>query len=617
MFSPQKIHIYLLCWLLSGMISTALASINVVSGSGQTLTAGAASQNITFKVLDTAGNPNTQATVNLSLTDPFGKTLADSLTVMTAPTTTSTNCDFSPCIPGVVYTAVKPNITTAVGNYIVTAMLANDNKQIVSANFIVTVGAPARLDVVSSPQRIPANTDSAAISFKLTDNFNNIIAGQSVEFTLTNPDGQGNTNGLTTNSVMTNANGVASTQLRATDIAGNYSILAKLSNNTAITATNSVTVDPPNFQPGLNVKRGGNQSLSAGTTSEEIVFIAVDNASNPLKNIAVTFTLLNPKGESLSQGLIVTQGNTDDTGQIATRVHSLTLAGTYQLIASSVEGGLRAETTVTLNTGNASQLNVISGDNQMIPAGQMSDVIHLKLSDSFNNPIANQPINFSLSNASGILITNGTTPTAANTDELGEVSLLLNPLATQGKYTLTAKATNVGLSRSVTVTVGEPLPALPSLGFGGAFDPQANRTATESTFYGGVQSGSDSKFSQEKTLKAGEPVIVKGVIQVAPAHVGQVVDILLTAGYKQYPPFDFAEYFMKFDNLNHAFWWDGMLPSLIPFRQAVTLSRVEIVEIYQGPLTDTGTFWIWFGYRLADGTIVYNADHNIKLWIEP
>jgi hypothetical protein len=253
----------------------------------------------------------------------------------------------------------------------------------------------------------------------------------------------------------------------------------------------------------------------------------------------------------------------------------------------------------------------------MIPAGQLSDTIRFKLSDSFNNPVVNQPITFTLTNASGVIVSNGMTPTTANTDDAGEVATVVNAMGAQGKYTLTAKAPNVGLSQSATMTVGEPLPPLPSLGFGGAFDPQENRTVTESTFYGGVQAGSESKFSQEKTLKAGELVHIKGAIQVAAAHVGQVVDILLTAGYKQYPPFDFAEYFIKFDNLHHAYWWDGMLPSLIPFRQGVTLSRVEVVDIYNGALTDTGTFWIWFGYRLADGTIVYNADHNIKLWIEP
>ena len=616
MFLSPKIYFYLLCWLLSGMMSTAFASINVVSGSAQTVSAGTASQNITFKVLDNAGNPNTQATVNFTLTDPFGKTISDGLTVVTAPTTTSDNCTFTPCVPGIVFTAVKSSVTTAVGNYIVTAMLANDNKQLVSANFIVTVGAPARLEVVSSPQRIPVNTDSAAISFKLIDNFNNIVAGQPVEFSLTNPDGQGNPSGLITASVATNANGVANTQLRATDIFGNYTVLAKLTSNTAITATNSITVDPPNFQPGLNVKRGGNQIVSAGATSEEIIFIAIDSSGNPLKNITVNFSLFNPEGVSVPQGLIVTQGSTDDKGVVATRVHTLSKSGSYKLIAAA-EGGLRTETAVTLKTGNASQLVVTAGDNQMIPAGQLSDIIRFKLSDSFNNSVANQLINFTLTNATGVIVNNGMTPTTANTDDAGEVATVVNAIGAQGKYTLSAKAPNVGLTQNVTLTVGEPLPPLPSLGFGGAFDPQEKRTVTESTFYGGVQAGSDSKFSQEKTLKAGDSVHITGAIQAATAHVGQVVDILLTAGYKQYPPFDFAEYFMKFDNLHHAYWWDGMLPSLIPFRQGVTLSRVEIIDIYNGALTDTGTFWIWFGYRLADGTIVYNADHNIKLWIEP
>lgn len=607
---------HILFWLLCGFyVSNTFAAINVVSGSGQMLPVGTASQNITFKVLDNTGNPSTQATVNFILTDPFGKTISDGLTITAAQTSDGIVCSFSPCVAGLVFTAIKSNATTTVGNYVVTATLAQDKQQFVSANFIATVGSAARLEVVSSPQRISANTDSAAISFKLTDSFGNVIAGQTVEFSLTLPSGQGSSSGLTATTATTNANGLVNTQLRATDVSGNYTILAKLSNNAAITATNSVTVDPPVFQPGLNVRRGGKQTLSAGLTSEDIVFIAVDSSSNLLKNLAVNFSLYDPSGTATPQGLIVTQGTTDEQGLVSTRVHTLTQAGTYRLVATA-QGGLQAETTVTIQTGNVYQFKVVTGDNQQIPSGQLADPIFFKLSDGFNNPIINQPISFVLTNANGVAVSNGMNPTAANTDDSGQVSAVVNPLGAQGKYTLTAQATNAGLTSAATLTVSAPLPELPSLGFGGAFDPQENRTVTESNFYGGV-AGSDGKFSQEKTLKVGDSVQVKGAIQVATAHLGQVVDILLTAGYKQYPPFDYAEYFMKFDNLNRAYEWDGMLDSLIPFRQAVTLSRVEVIDIYSGKLTDTGTFWLWFGYRLADGTIVYNADYNIKLWIEP
>lgn len=607
---------HLLFWLLCGLYaSNGFAAINVISGSGQMLSAGTASQHITFKVLDNTGNPSTQATVNFTLSDPFGKMVSDGLTHASMQTSNGINCSFSPCVAGVVYTAIQANATTAVGNYVVTATLAENNQQFVSANFIATVGSSARLEVVSSPQRIASNTDSAALSFKLTDTFGNVIAGQAVEFSLTTPSGQGSASGLTATTATTNANGVVSTQLRATDVSGNYTILAKLSNNTAITATNSVTVDPPVFQPGLNVKRGGKQTLAAGSTSEEIAFIAVDSSLNPLKNLTVNFVLYNPSGVATPQGLIVTQSPTDELGQVATRVHTLTQAGIYRLVANA-QGGLQAETTVTIQAGNVFQLKVISGDNQQIPAGQPSDPIYFKLSDSFNNPMVNQPISFNFTNASGVSVNNGVNPTAANTDDTGQASAVINPIGAQGKYTLTAQATKAGVTATAAFTVGAPLPELPSLGFGGAFDPQENRTVTESNFYGGV-AGSDGKFSQEKTLKTGDSVHIKGAIQVADAHVGQVVDILLTAGYKQFSPFDYAEYFMKFDNLNRAYEWDGMLDSLIPFRQGVTLSRVEVIDIYSGRLNDTGTFWIWFGYRLADGTIVYNADYNIKLWIEP
>lgn len=605
----------LLFWLLWVFASPGFAAISVISGSGQMLPVGTASQNITFKVLDNLGNPSTQAAVNFTLSDPFGKVIADGLSIAAAQTSDGISCSFSPCVAGLVFTAVKANATTVVGNYVVTATLAQNNQQVVSANFIATVGSPARLEVVSSPQRIPSNTDSTAISFKLTDTFGNVIAGQTVEFSLTTPSGQGSSSGLTVPTATTTANGLASTQLRATDVSGNYTILAKLSNNTAITATNNVTVDPPVYQPGLNVKRGGKQTLAAGLTSEEIVFIAVDSSLNPLKNLAINFSLYTPTGSSAPQGLIVTQGTTDEQGQVSTRVHTLTQAGSYRLVANA-PGGLQAETTVNIQTGNVYQFKAISGDNQQVPAGQSSDPIYFKLSDSFNNPIVNQQISFSLANANGVSVSNGVSPSMANTDNSGNVSVIINPLGAQGKYTLTARAANAGLSSTASFTVGAPLPELPSLGFGGAFDPQETRTVTESNFYGGV-AGSDGKFSQEKTLKRGDSVQVKGAIQVAAAHVGQVVDILFTVGYKQYPPFDYAEYFMKFDNLNRAYWWDGMLDSLIPFRQGVTLSRVEVIDIYAGKLTDSGTFWIWFGYRLADGTIVYNADYNIKLWIEP
>ncbi|OQY54858.1 MAG: hypothetical protein DRR08_09050 [Candidatus Parabeggiatoa sp. nov. 2] len=57
---------------------------------------------------------------------------------------------------------------------------------------------------------------------------------------------------------------------------------------------------------------------------------------------------------------------------------------------------------------------------------------------------------------------------------------------------------------------------------------------------------------------------------------------------------------------------EGWANSLVPASQGVTLGETLKVDIYSGPLVP-GQFMIFFGYRLADGTRVFNGRQGLNL----
>jgi len=91
-------------YLLYSLNSPVLAAVTLVTGGSQEISAGTASNDIIFKVLDDTGNPDTATTTNLnikikvkfSLVGPSGETITNGLSTMLADSDNSgqvSKCD--------------------------------------------------------------------------------------------------------------------------------------------------------------------------------------------------------------------------------------------------------------------------------------------------------------------------------------------------------------------------------------------------------------------------------------------------------------------------------------------------------------------------------------------
>lgn len=135
-------------------------------------------------------------------------------------------------------------------------------------------------------------------------------------------------------------------------------------------------------------------------------------------------------------------------------------------------------------------------------------------------------------------------------------------------------------------------------------------------------------------LKPTDPVDIRGVIAVDKAHIGQAAELLMIVAY-QATPTETPIFFM-FDAKGNYHPWDGQFSSLVALQKVEKLdleARINLfpleIEVLQNdtklndevilgcsprPFTYTGIigfpgiFKFYYGYRLQDGTIVFNRD---------
>lgn len=220
--------------ILSLQNTIAFAAITVVSGNNQTIAVGSPSKDLTFKVVDAVGHPVTGVAVHFTLVGPSGNTINGGLSKATDNTNEQ----------GQVVTQMNPIDT--LGNYSLTATLAIDATQSVTATLTVTADRAATLQLISGGgQNIGIDQASAEIRFQLTDKLGHPIAGEKVDFTVITPNGITTTSGLMTATAMTNTQGEVNTRIAATAVTGIYTLIARLSSNSAITSSTHLQVALP------------------------------------------------------------------------------------------------------------------------------------------------------------------------------------------------------------------------------------------------------------------------------------------------------------------------------------------------------------------------------------
>ena len=133
----------------------------------------------------------------------------------------------------------------------------------------------------------------------------------------------------------------------------------------------------------------------------------------------------------------------------------------------------------------------------------------------------------------------------------------------------------------------------------------AGEVETQALMIGG-SSVNDGNFKLQNELSRSDSITIYSRIQVEPAHVGLRAEILICAAYKPLTSSRRKPLFYMIDTEDDIHLWDEEIANLVTFREIESLGEIEDIEIYSGIFNFTGVLNIYFGYRLEDGTVVYN-----------
>ncbi|RKZ35634.1 MAG: hypothetical protein DRQ41_15640 [Gammaproteobacteria bacterium] len=133
----------------------------------------------------------------------------------------------------------------------------------------------------------------------------------------------------------------------------------------------------------------------------------------------------------------------------------------------------------------------------------------------------------------------------------------------------------------------------------------AGEVETQALMIGG-SSVNDGDFKLQNELSRSDSITIYSRIQVEPAHIGLRAEILICAAYKPLTSPRRKPLFYMIDTEDDIHLWDEEIANLVTFREIESLWEIEDIEIYSGFFDFTGVLNIYFGYRLEDGTVVYN-----------
>lgn len=144
---------------------------------------------------------------------------------------------------------------------------------------------------------------------------------------------------------------------------------------------------------------------------------------------------------------------------------------------------------------------------------------------------------------------------------------------------------------------------------------QAFNTTIKSTFKGGVSIGKEyytelSDFS----VSLGKAIDIYAEIEVNNIHVGKKADIIVVFRYIS-DEHDAVEEYYVLDEERNILSWDFNLDSLKSFKKGIYLTEIQSINIYNGTLLKTGVVNVYFGYRLLNGTIIFNKNQTIQIKI--
>lgn len=397
----------------------AAAAIALVSGNNQSATVGTAlTMPFVVAVTDDNGNPVAGTAVTFAVATGGGSLSATSVT---------TNAQGQ--------AQTKLTVGSAAGMNTVTATRAGLTGSPVTFVATGTTGTATQIAVVSGGNQ-SATVGSTLNPFVVVvkDAAGNPVDGFSVAFTVVSGGGS-----LSALSILTNAQGQAQTTLTLGSTAGTNTVTANATGLTGSPITFTAT-GTAGAATKLSIISGNNQTAKVGTALTNPFVVKLEDANgNPVSGAAVNFAVT-AGGGTLSAATATTNamGLAQSTLTVGTTVGANTVTAS--------KSGLPVVTfNASATSGTASQIALVSGNNQSAPVGTaLASPFVVAVKDANGNAVSGFSVTFSVVTGSGTL-----SAATAMTNAQGQASTTLTFGATAGTTTVRANAT--GLSGSPVV----------------------------------------------------------------------------------------------------------------------------------------------------------------------
>ena len=404
----------------------AAAAISKVSGDAQSGTSGQPlAAPLVVRIADQYGNAVGGA--NVTFTRLAGTGAIGSSTVLTGA-------------DGLASTAYT--LGTVAGSESIRADVAGLTGVTTTFSITSNAGAPSGLAAPTgdSQRLVVGASPTAPLVALVTDTNRNPVPGVTVSWRITNGFGS-----LSGDHSITNAIGEATITFATDGRAGTTLITASVGTSSKVF---TVIVDPGS--PAQLTAAGGNgQNGVVGTTlKDQLGVLVVDAHGNPVPGVAVTFAAAANSGSvSASQSFGQTTTATTDAAGAAHVAWQLGSGAGTETVSASITGLTPLTFTATATAGAATQIAIVTGNNQSAAAGTALPVaLAVHVTDGFGNPVAGLSITFTPSAGSGSI-----TSSSVTTDANGMASAGTWTLGTAaGAQSLDAKAGTLGTSFSAT-----------------------------------------------------------------------------------------------------------------------------------------------------------------------
>ena len=302
------------------------------------------------------------------------------------------------------------------------SLTGNDNDDSVTVNSIPGPATQLLKDSGDGQSGVVADTLNPFV-VKLMDANNNPIEGETINFT---------GGSLSSASDTTDADGMASTTLTLSEIAGANTVTASYDTLSAIFSATGTPDAPAAF---VKVS-GDNQAATAGTDLDPFVVSIADQYGNAVSGMTVTFAVTSGGG-SLSPATPATGAD----GQAQTVLTLGTVSGSDNNTVTASAAGLDDLTfTASANPDAASSFTVVSGTSQTGTVNTALDAFVVKIADQYGNAISGMTVTFAVTAGGGSL--SALTP-ATDADGQAQTVLTLGTVSGTDNNTVTADATGL------------------------------------------------------------------------------------------------------------------------------------------------------------------------------